>query len=188
MTTRHIIIAGLTILSITTSLAAQTTTKSKTKGAKAVTGATSMTGAVVSVDGNWLLVRMQPSGLYRIFNVQPGRQFIIDGQTKLIGDLTPGTVLTASVVTTTQPVTERTTTVTDGTVWYVSGNYVIVTLANGENHEYKVPPSYKFMVEGKPASVSQLRKGMKVSATRIVEEPKTEIETTTVVSGKAPKK
>jgi hypothetical protein len=51
-----------------------------------------------------------------------------------------------------------------------------------------VPPSYKFMVQGKPASVSELRKGMKVSATRIVEEPKTEIETTTVVTGKAPKK
>jgi hypothetical protein len=141
MTTRRIIIVGLATLSITTSLVAQTTTKSKTAGAKAVTSATSMTGAVVSVDGNWLLVRMQPSGLYRIFNVQPGRQFVIDGQSKLISDLTPGTVLTASVVTTTQPVTERTTTVTDGTVWYVSGNYVIVTLANGENHEYKVPPS-----------------------------------------------
>lgn len=140
MTIRRIIIAGLATLSITTSLAAQTTTKSKTASAKAVTSAT------------------------------------------------PGTVLTASVVTTTQPVTERTTTVTDGTVWYVSGNYVIVTLANGENHEYKVPPSYKFMVEGKPASVSELRKGMKVSATRIVEEPKTEMETTTVVTGKAPKK
>ena len=181
MTTRRIIIAGLATLSITTSVAAQTTTKSKSRRRSGGDRRDLHDWNRRSVDGNWLLVKMQPSGLYRIFNVQPGRQFIIDGQTKLISDLTPGTVLTASVVTTSQPVTERTTTVTDGTVWYVSGNYVIVTLANGENHEYKCRRRRKFMVEGKPASVSELRKGMKVSATRIVEEPKTEIETTTVV-------
>lgn len=187
MTARGLFIAGATILGITASLAAQTTTKSKTSGEKQVTGASTMTGTVVAVDGNWLLVTMQPSGLYRVFNTQQGRQFFLDGQPKLIGDLKPGTVLTATMITTSRPVSERTTTVTNGTVWHVSGNYVILTLENGENHEYKVPPSYKFMVQGKPASVSELRKGMKVSATRIVEEPSTELATTAIITGKAPK-
>ena len=76
---------------------------------------------------------------------------------------------------------------TNGTVWYVSGNYVVVTLENGENREYTVPASYKFVVNGKPASVSELRKGMKVSGTKIVAEPRTEIATQTVITGKAPK-
>jgi hypothetical protein len=43
------------------------------------------------------------------------------------------------------------------------------------------------MVEGKPASVSELRKGMKVSAAKIVEEQHTEISTQGYITGKAPK-
>ena len=43
------------------------------------------------------------------------------------------------------------------------------------------------MVEGKPATVHELKPGMKVSATKIVEEPQTEISTETVITGKAPK-
>ena len=49
-----------------------------------------------------------------------------------------------------------------------------------------VPPSFRFVVEGKPASVSELRKGMKVSGEKVVEEPRTEIATKTVITGKAP--
>ena len=81
----------------------------------------------------------------------------------------------------------RTTTVTNGTVWFASGNYVILTLASGENREYNVPASFRFVVEGKPAAVTDLRKGMKVSGEKIVEEPRTEISTKTVITGKAPK-
>ncbi len=187
MATRRIILVALAVCGITAGINAQTTTKDKTAGAKQTIQSNSITGTVVSVDGNWLVVRLQPSGRYQFFNVVPGRQFVIDGQTKLISDLKPGTVLTATVTTSSQSVTDRTTTVTNGTVWYVSGNYVIVTLENGENHEYTVPPAYKFVVEGKPASVSELRKGMKVSATKIVEQPRTEFSTTTVITGKAPK-
>jgi len=50
-----------------------------------------------------------------------------------------------------------------------------------------VPASFKFMVEGKPATVHELKQGMKVTATKIVEEPQTELSTETVITGKAPK-
>ncbi len=184
MRPRLVIVIGVAIMAMAAGLQAQTTT---TPSGAAQVKTEQMTGEVVMVEGNLLLAKMQPSGDYRVFNVQPGRQFIIDGQARLIGDLKPGTVLAATVTTTTQPVTVRTTTVTNGTVWYVSGNYVILTLANGENRDYKVPESFRFTVEGKPASVSDLRKGMKVSATRIVEEPRTEMSTQAAVTGKAPK-
>ncbi len=49
-----------------------------------------------------------------MFLVQSGREFVIDGQTKHIADLKPGTVLTATVTTTTRPVTVRTTSVLNG--------------------------------------------------------------------------
>ena len=107
---------------------------------------------------------------------------------RLIGDVKLGTVLTATATTTTQPVTVRTATVTNGTVWWAQGNYVVLTLENGQNRAYTVPESFRFTVEGKPASVHELKKGMKVSATKIVEEPRTEIATKTVITGKGPAK
>ncbi|MGH9647133.1 MAG: hypothetical protein ACRD4E_09985, partial [Bryobacteraceae bacterium] len=74
-------------------------------------------------------------------------------------------------------------------VWWVAGKTVIITLPNGENRTFKVEDNFKFNIEGnKTAGVSDLKKGMKISAQRIVEEPRTEIVSNTVVSGKAPRK
>jgi hypothetical protein len=180
------IITGLAAMALAAGLQAQTTT-SKTTEPGATSTTSSITGEVVFVEGNWLLTRMLPGGQYRWFNVQPGRQFNIDGKLMLIADLKPGTVLTAVIITKTQPVTVRTTSVLNGTVWYVSGNYVVLTLENGENREFNVPESYRFTVEGKPASVHELKKGMKISATKIVAEPQTEISEKIMVTGNAPK-
>lgn len=187
MTSRFLISACLTCVAMVAGIQAQTATRTKEPAGAAKVVKSTLTGEVALVDGNQLLVRMQPSGRYRYFSIRPGQQFMIDGQPKLIGDLKPGTMLTATIFTTTRPVTVRTTAVINGTVWYVSGNYVILTLENGENHEYNVPASYKFIVEGKPASVSELRKGMKVSGTKIVEAPTTEVSTDGFITGKAPK-
>ena len=110
---------------------------------------------------------MQPLGNVSLFNVQPGREFIVDGQKMSIGDLQPGTVLTGTITTRTTPVTIRTTSTLNGAVWWAQGNYVILTLESGENKEYKVPDSFRFVVEGKPASVHELKPGMRVTATKI---------------------
>ena len=185
MTTSHFMMMGVAVVALAAGPQAQTKTTESAGVAKVSTS--KMTGEVVIVDGNNLLVRMQADGQYRIFNVQPGRKFIVDGQTKLISDLSPGTTLTATITTREQPVTVRTTSSLNGTVWYVDRNYVILTLANGEVRDYKVPDSYRFTVEGKPASVNELRKGMQVSATKIVSENQTEISTETVVTGTARK-
>jgi LPXTG-motif cell wall-anchored protein len=100
--------------------------------------------------------------------------------------LKPGTRLTATVTTTNTPVTERTTTVGSGKVWFVQGNTVILTLPNNENRMYKVQDSYRFNINGQKASVHDLRKGMTVSAEKIVESPKTEMASNMAVTGHAP--
>jgi hypothetical protein len=171
---------------MTAGLWAQTTTTTKEAGKTEVT-TEQITGEVVLVDQNILLARMQPSGQYRMFNIQPTQQFMIDGKSKRLVDLTPGTFLTATAITTTQPVTIRTTTVTNGTVWYVQGNYVIITLENGQQREYTVPDGFTFTAEGKPATVKELRKGMKISATKIVAEPTHEISKEIVITGQGPR-
>jgi len=142
-------------------------------------------GTVVQVEGNDLLVRMS-SGDLRNFKVPESRKFVIDGTEVSVHDLRPGTRLTATVTTTTTPVTQRTTTVGTGKVWYVGGNTVILTLPNNENRVYKVKESYRFIVGGEKASVHDLRKGMVISAEKIVEEPLTEIASNTQVIGQAP--
>ena len=185
MKAREAIVTALAVLCMTGAAYAQATSQTERVKGEAKVETVKMTGTVMAVRDNWLLAKMQPLGNYSLFKVQPGREFMIDGQTKHIGDLKPGTVLTATVTTTTQPVTVRTISSLTGKVWWVQGNYVILTLANGENKEYNVPESFKFIVAGKPASVAELKVGMDVSATKIVEEPHTEISETTVITGKS---
>jgi len=160
------------------------TTSEQIKGQSSVK-TEQMSGTVVAVEGNDLLVRMS-SGGFRNFIVPESRTFTIDGQDVSVHDLKPGTRLQATITTTTTPVTERTTTIGSGKVWYVSGNTVIVTLPNNENRMFKVSEDYKFNVHGQPASVHDLRKGMVVAAEKIVEEPRTEVASNTTVTGHAP--
>lgn len=161
----------------------QTTTE-KIKGTSKV-ATEQLKGTVSYVEGNSLVVRMS-TGEIREFQVPETRKFIVDGQELSVHQLKIGTKLTATVTTTTTPVTERTTTIGSGKVWYVAGNTVILTLPNNENRMYKVQESYRFNVDGKPASVHDLRKGMQVSAEKIVEAPLTEIASNTSVVGEAP--
>jgi len=188
MRAKHVFATALIVLGFAGALGAQATSQTEKVKGEAKVDTVKMVGEVVRTEGNWLLVKMQPLGNVSLFNVQPGREFIVDGQKKSIGDLQPGTVLTGTIITRTTPVTIRTTSSLNGTVWWAQGNYVILTLENGENKEYKVPESFRFVVEGKPASVHELKQGMKVTATKIMEEPQTEISTESVVTGKAPKK
>lgn len=189
---RHFVLTGVAI-AMSAALYAQatqpppqstTTTTKEAAGAATVT-TDQMAGEVIFTQGNWLFVRMLPNKEFRLFNVPVGREFLIDGQKKLVGDLKPGTVLIATVTTTNQPVTVRTMTNLEGTVWYASGNHVILTLPNGENKSFIVPENFRFTVQGKPATVFELKPGMKVSATKIVAEPQTDITTKTVVTGRA---
>jgi DNA-binding beta-propeller fold protein YncE len=186
--TSRVLMAGVALLITTGALHAQITTKTEeVKGTANTVVTQQMTGEVVWVHGDTLVAKMQPNGFYSVFNVKPGREFMIDGQTKHIGDLKPGTVLTAAVTTTTQPVTARQTSSLKGTVQWVQGKYLVLTLPNGEHHEYEVADTFKFDVNGKPATARELRPGMVVSATRIVEVPRTEMSEKTVITGKAPK-
>jgi LPXTG-motif cell wall-anchored protein len=162
----------------------QTTTE-RISGAPTTTNQ-NFTGKVLYVEGNTLVVKMS-SGEVRTFNPPESRKFMIDGQELSVRDLTPGTMLHATITTTTTPVTTRTTTVGSGKVFFVSGNSVILTLPNNENRQYKVKPDYRFIVDGRKASVHELRKGMTVAAEKIVEEPTTEIAADTTVTGSAPK-
>ncbi len=161
------------------------TTKETIKGAPKIT-TEKVSGTVLQAEGNTLAVRMS-TGAVKEFVVPESRKFIIDGKELSVHDLKVGTKLRATVTTTTTPITERTTTVGSGAVWFVSGNNVIITLPNGENRNYKVEDHFRFNIGGEKATVHDLKKGMTISAEKIVEEPRSELKTDTVVTGEAPR-
>ena len=69
MTLRRALITATGVMMLTAGPLAQTKTTENT--GKALTGQTTMTGEVVLVDGNNLLVRMQPGGQYRVSTFRP---------------------------------------------------------------------------------------------------------------------
>jgi hypothetical protein len=73
-----------------------------------------------------------------------------------------------------------------GRVFWSSATSVILTLDNGENKQYKVPANVKFDVDGRNMTAAQLQRGMKITATKVVEEPISQISQEAVVTGTAP--
>jgi hypothetical protein len=161
------------------------TTKETIKGGPKIT-TEKLRGTVLQAEGNTLVVQMS-TGEIKEFVVPESRKFIIDGKELSVHDLKVGTKLRATVTTTKTPITERTTTIGSGTVWFVSGNNVIITLPDGENRNYKVEDHFQFNISGEKATVHDLRKGMTISAQKIVEEPRSELKTDTAVTGEAPR-
>ena len=99
-----------------------------------------------------------------------------------------GTLLTADVTVTETPVIDRTITTLKGKVWVAAPTSVILTLENGENKQYDIPNGFKFDVDGKKLEAMELRQGMNLTASKIVESQRTEITTDNVVTGVGPKK
>jgi hypothetical protein len=144
-------------------------------------------GEVVLVDGNDLVVKMEDGSIRHIPNVPESAKVEVDGKELGIHDLKPGMKLEHTVATTS---TERTITTVQsvtGKIWHVTPpSTVILTLDNGTNQSFKIPKGQKFNVDGKMVDAWGLKKGMKISATKVVEEPQTLIEQERKLTGKMP--
>lgn len=188
MFNRRAFAIGVLALSLAATLSAQTTQTKETAAAGAPKVTTvEVKGEVVTTGSSWLIAK-NAAGAYHVYSVKAGRKFVIDGAEKTLAQLQPGTMLTARVTTTETPLVTRTTKITKGEVFWASPGTVIVRLEDGESKEYEVPPDFKFDVEGKQLSAMELKPGMKLTATRIVEVPHSSITENTVVTGTAPKK
>ncbi|MCI0441838.1 hypothetical protein L0244_35335 [bacterium] len=156
-----------------TELQAQTTTEVRS-------------GTVTSVQGNHVIIKMS-TGEEKHFDVPDDFRLTVDGKEISVHELKPGTKLTRTITTTTEPKTVYTSVVKQGTVWHAQGTTVIITGADRQNRQYTVPDWIKFEVDGKEVSVYDLKKGMRVSATIVTETPSTVVTSTPGgVSGSAP--
>jgi hypothetical protein len=174
-------------LSLAALASAQATqTKETVPGGAASVVTVQVKGELVARGTNWLIAK-DPSGYYKVYSVQAGKKAIVDGVPTSLDQLKLGTMLTSTATTTQTPLVDRTTTITQGTVFWASPTSVIVSFPNGENKQFAVPEGFKFTVEGKQLEAMELRPGMKLTATKIVQEPHTLITHDVVVTGTAPK-
>jgi hypothetical protein len=183
-----VFILGAVALSLAAGAAAQPTQTKDTlpAGTPKITKQ-QLKGEVVAVGSNWLIAKMAPGGEYRVFSVPPNKTATIDGVSKTVSQLQKGTMLTADVTITEEPIVRRTKTVNSGTVFWSSPTSVIITQENGENRQYAVPDGFKFDVDGQQLQAMELRPGMKLKGSKVIEEPIIAVTHQSVVTGTAPK-
>ena len=187
MQRRLVLTVGAVCLTFATSGNAQVQTETSTSAGQATNQVTVEKGTVVAVSGNDLIVKMADGTLRHFANVPESTRVNVDGQMLGIHQLKPGMSLQRTITTTTVPKVITTTQTVTGTVWHVSPpNSVILTLEDGKNQEFKIPQGQKFDVNGQMTNAWGLRKGMKISATKVVEEPITQVQREAKLTGQMP--
>ena len=182
---------GLALVGISMSVAlgvrAQVQTQTSTSTGQATHDVDVQRAEVVYVTGNDLVLKMDDGTIRHIANVPESTRATVDGREVGIHDLKPGMKLEKTMTTTTTPKLVTTVQSVTGKVWHVSPpNSVILTLADGTQQQFKIPSGQKFNVDGNMMDAWSLKKGMNVSATKVVEEPVTEVAVQQEIKGTMP--
>jgi LPXTG-motif cell wall-anchored protein len=182
-----VFVVGAVCLAFTSSMSAQVQTKTTTTSDTATVDNHVESGEVVTVSGNDLVVKMADGTIRHVANVPDSARVTVDGQELGIHDLKPGMKLQRTITTTTTPKIITTVQSVTGKVWFVSPpNSVILTLVDGKNQQFKIPKNQKFNVDGQMVDAWGLKRGMKISATKVVEVPVTEVAVNKTVTGEMP--
>ena len=129
-------------------------------------------GKVVYVYGNSFVVKMADGSLRHFTSVTDSTPITVDGKQLSVHDLQVGMTLQKTITTTTEPLTITTVQTVTGTVWHVDApRDVILTLQDGKTQRFKIPEGQKFNINGQVSDAWGLQKGMKISATKVVETP-----------------
>jgi hypothetical protein len=178
---------GAVCLAFTLIMSAQVQTKTSTTGQKAAITTQVERGEVVYVSGNDLVVKMEDGTIRHFPNVPESARVTVDGQQLGIHDLKPGMKLQRTITTTSVSKTITTVQSVTGKVWAITPPLsVILTLADGSNQQFKIPKGQKFNVDGQMVDAWGLKKGMNISATKIVEVPEIVVSEKRNVTGTAP--
>jgi hypothetical protein len=182
-----VLAAGTICLVFTLGMGAQVQTETSTAQGKPTHEVKVERAEVVLVEGNDLIVRNEDGQIVHIPNVPESARVNVDGKQLGVHELQPGMKLQRTITTTTTPQTVTTVQNVTGTVWHVTPpNSVILRLEDGTNQQFSIPRGQKFMINGRETDARDLRRGMTVTATRIVEEPMTVVTHQREVTGTMP--
>src|SRR5579862_487810 len=144
-------------------------------------------GTVVYVSGNSCVIKAEDGTLRHFDNVPESVTVTVDGKQLNIHQIQPGMVIEKQTITTTTPRTITTIQTVTGTVWTVNPpGMVILTLEDGKNQKFNIPKGQMFTVNGQQTDAFGLRKGMKIDAQKIVEQPETVVSQQIKRTGIAP--
>ena len=183
----YLLATGSLCLLLSALMAAQVQTESTTSKGQPTVETKVERGEVVAVSGNDLVVKMEDGQIRDFPNVPESAKITVNGQQLSVHDLKPGMKLERTITTTNTPQTVTTVKTVTGTVWQVMPpNSVILTLEDGTNEQFRIPQGQKFNINGQELDAFHLRKGMRVSATKIVTTPKTVLTQERKVTGEMP--
>lgn len=166
---------------------AQVETKTTTKVGQSSEVVQVKRGEVIAVEGNDLIVKMEDGSIRHFENLPESAKVTVDGKQLGIHDLQPGMMLQRTITTTTTPKVVTTFQTVKGKVWYVNPPLLVtLTLEDGTNQSFKIPKDQKFNVNGQMTDSFGLKKGMLVTATKIVEVPMSVTTQQKSVSGTMP--
>jgi hypothetical protein len=177
--TKWSLVLAVTVLCLAgaISMNAQVNTETSTAAGKGSVVTEVRRGEIVYIDGNNVVVKMEDGSLRHFDNVPDSARITVDGKELGVHDLQVGMKVEKTITTTTTPKTITTVKSVTGKVWYVNPpSTVILNLEDGTNQQFKIPNGQKFNVDGKMLDAWGLKKGMKISATKVVEEPITVVE------------
>lgn len=180
-----LVIGAMFALAVTVAAQVQTTTD--TKHGTPTKEVTVVRGEVERVSGNNVWVKMEDGQIRHFANIPDSTRVTVDGKELGVRDLQPGMKLEHTTITTTTPRTVTTVQKVTGKVFHVSPpKNVILTMENGENQQFTVPDGQKFTINGEETDVWKLKKGMKVTATKVTEVPETVVEHERQLTGSMP--
>jgi hypothetical protein len=179
-------IGTLVVLSAPHRAAAQDTTTTNIQHGTPAIETSVRNAEIVYVEGNDLILKLEDGKVEHLV-VPDSDVFKVDGKDVGVRDLKAGTKLTQTITTTTTPRYVNTVRTIKGKIWHVSApNSVIVALPDGSNQIYKVPSHAKFLVNGQPKTVHDLRKGMTFEATIVTDDTHTVVSQNKTMTGQAP--
>jgi hypothetical protein len=183
-----ILAVGAIGLAFAATMNAQVQTDQTTSAGKSASTTKTVGGTIVALSGNDMVVKMDSDGSLRNFsNIPDSARAIVNGKEIGIKDAKVGMHLEKTVTTISTPKVITTTQTVTGKVWYVNPpRSVILTLEDGKNQEFKIPNGQKFSVNGQTVDAWGLKKGMMVSATKVVEEPINVVTQQAKVTGSMP--
>ena len=187
MIVRDLLAGGALCVAFSLPAAAQVKTATTTEKGTPAKQVTIQRGEIVYVSGNDVVIKMDDGTLKHFSNVPDSVTVTVDGKQLNVHQVKPGMKIEKQTVTTTTPKTITTVQTVTGTVWYVAPpNTVTLTMENGKNQTFKIPKGQKFTIEGQETDAFGLRKGMKVSAQKIVEVPETVVTQQSQLTGTMP--
>jgi len=183
-----LLVTGAALLAISLAVQAQVQTTTSTAQSGAPTTQVQVErGEVVYVSGNSIVIKAEDGSLRHFDNVPESVTVTVDGKQLNVHQLQPGMKVERQTITTTTPKMITTVKTVTGTVWYVSPpTTVILRMPNGKNQQFKIPSGQKFTVDGQVMDAFGLKKGMKVNAQKVVEQPEVEVAQQVKRSGTMP--